>query len=468
MGRVSLLEKNAFLSIYANQYGLYATFGYSHYEIDRSYTLTDHTIIDWENEPIDEYEFWLEYLVKIGEKFEWEFLENSFSQYSMGKVREFTDEGEGVSAIRFMFDGNLEARSRAMNAINGFFPEIVVEVLDNKKVRDLLSKMAIRLGYKDAMLLDLNLHKFEIYRSQVSEKTRTASLENVHDKPWTSEYSKISWDSKRALVEKLKDGRLKAFATVDPESEIIYNQWANLVTDPFAYTSNPFLLDLVRSYTTVQLLSMHNSNQKLLGKLGQGEKPTVLFIAGEIQNLLKSEQFYMSIIDGLQLRGSFDIVFCDAYQLYTFGDELVQGVNAQYYIVTMSQVVKRAERLFSPEVPGKSEEKKPAFMASITTKGSGDRAVYALTSTITKIDMPTEEYVLDGDFLKGAYIEGGSLQGLSDKEKRGSNKGEGFIWHSKGLKLPVDRVIVDARYKPIVYGPDYRVNRNKLSSWISE
>ncbi|WKZ31358.1 MAG: hypothetical protein QY318_01120 [Candidatus Dojkabacteria bacterium] len=467
MGRLSLLEKNAFLSIYANRYGLHATFAYSHYEIDRSYTFNDFTVIDWENDPVGEYDFWLEYLQKLGDKFEWEFLENSFSKFSMGKVREFEDEGEGVSAIRFVFDGNLEERSKSINAIHGYFPEVIVEVLDNKKGRDLLSKLAIRLGYRDALLIDLNLHKFEIFRSKVNEKTRSANLADIHDKPWDSAHSKISWDSNRALIEKLKDARLKAFATVDPEGSVVYNQWANLVCDRYASTSNRNLLDILRSYATVQLLSMFNS-AKLFDGMGQGQKPTLLIITGGIPSMLKSDQTYLAILDGLQLRGSFDVMFSSNYEVFTLADEFIEGVNAKYYIVTLGQITERMERLFAPDIPGRPEEKKTVFMANITTKGTGEKTVYALASSIANIDLPKEEYVIDGDFVKGAYIEGGSLLGMSGGEKKSSRKGEGFMWHSAKEKLQIDRIVVDARYKPVVYGPDYRVNKNKISSWIGE
>lgn len=468
MGKLSLLNKNAFLSIFANRSGLHATLAYSHYEIDRSYVFTDKTVIDWENDPVEEYDFWLQYIESLGEKFEWNFLESSFSKFSMGKVKEFEDEGDGVVAIRFLFDGNLEARSRSMNAIQGYFPEITVEILDNKKVRDLLSKVAIRLGYTDALLLDVNLHRFDLYRSRVSDKTRSAKLSDLNDKPWESSYCKISWDSDRALVEKLKDARLKAFSSVDTDSEQCSNLWGNLVCDEFSSGSGMLVGDLVRSYATVQLISLFNSDEKFFSGIGQGVKPTLIIVTGELLGMMNEEQLNLALFDGLQLRGTMDMQSSKGYEFFALGDELVQGVNARNYITTVTQVVPHIDRLMLPDIPGRPEEKKAIFMANLTEKGKGERTVYALTPNISRILLPEDEYVVDGDFSRGAYIEGSSLEGLSGGEKRNSKKGEGFIWHSGQQSVPIRKLVIDARFKPVVYGPDYRTNRNKISSWLGE
>ena len=55
-------------------------------------------------------------------------------------------------------------------------------------------------------------------------------------------------------------------------------------------------------------------------------------------------------------------------------------------------------------------------------------------------------------FVKGAYIK---------------NAGEMIEFILDPEKIAIEKLFVDCRPKPVIYGPDAKTNKNKISQWFA-
>lgn len=453
VSKLPLLEKNAFLSVYLSKGFIYASLAYSHYDIGRKYVLSDITSIDLDKDPIGTREFWMEYFHSLEERFDWDILANSSSHYGLSRFKKFDDEGEGVAGIQFNISELITDRGAMVGALRECIPEIDIKIIDKNSFVDNIWEVASKTGYKDLIYIDMNLKRFDIYRLTASHREKS-KMESKDFKRYELSSCKINWDNSEALIDSVKDVRLKAFSGFDLESNDGYNLWANYVLRPVLKPGGKMLADTIRAFCSVQLLSIYNRSTTTFKDFGTKGVSSLVIVAGDLVDAFREEYLIVSILDGLQLRGMFDIVIDKGLTTRTLGPKYSEGVNAADFIVSQDQVLKNGIRTFVPEIPGRGIERKVVFDGSLINEKDGIRPVYGLTPTIMRCSLNkiAKKNTFEGRFVKGAYVEG-----LDEKIE--------FISEKNDL---IDSVFIDCRFKPVIYGPDYRSNIHKLSSWFDE
>ena len=109
MGKLPLLEKNAFLKIWFGYEGVRVNLAYSNYSNDQSYIVSD--FHEYPKDVLhftdDEVQIWIaELFIGIEEKFNWQiFRKDSKSKKNLPEMpfitENFRDEGEGVTAVSY-------------------------------------------------------------------------------------------------------------------------------------------------------------------------------------------------------------------------------------------------------------------------------------------------------------------------------------------------------------------------------
>lgn len=445
---------------------------YSHYEIDRSYIQTDFTKVDWKRDGFEKISFWEEYFRELQKRFDWELLTGLDTESLVSKKIEFQDEGKGVSAVKFQFDEHLQEKSKILHDLQSTFSDFDIDVIDNKKKRDYIAKMGQRVEYDDVLFLDLDIVRFDVFRTTGAVRTRDTNLKDINSKPWETHYHKISWDSRKSLAGIVKDSRVKAFLGYDPVSSSIHNKWANIIYGDVVFSDNPFVKDLIRSFTTVQLMSIFNRNSSTFKKLAQKGKRVLVYVLGDVLNFIDYKEILISVLDGFQIKGAFDMYIDRDFRFYHLIEEFVEGVNAKNYITTRQLMFEEGfYKVMVPEVPSTKSDKKSVFSASITVKDAGSKEFIAFTPEITTIELGNydERYIVDGVFTNDSYIEGGlGWVNNEPRDRWDKSRGERVTINSDALTIDYRSLVIDGRYRPIVYGPDYRKNSSKLSSWFND
>jgi len=446
-----LVDKNAYLGIHISRNRITANLAYSHYGAGRNYILTDTVRYDEERDDISDQQFWDEYFNTLEESFNWEIVQRTGNTYSLVNSVPFSDEGKGVSGVNFALNYTLPKKIKLLSILHTYLPTAKLTTTDAKFYLKILPPIMSKLEYDELLYLDADPEKFDLYRLDLTRDKLGAVTPKLLQ-------TKIHWDSKDHLIESINDKRLKAFASVDVENSQVVNMWANFLIRPTEKTEDPVLHDLLRSFLTVQSMTMFNNKKDVFAQFGQVGRRSLFVITGRLASLMPGRALVLGLLDGLQMRGSFDLLVDKDHRIELFGDEYSRGINAQDYIVPRSVLASSASKVFVIEVPGRKGEKRVAFTGEILSKGK-KRDVFALSPELVRMKLAdnseeiSENIVLTGKFVKQAYVEGLSeeINVISDLEK-----------------LPIDSVFMDARYKPVVYGPDFRANISKLKQWMGE
>lgn len=164
----------------------------------------------------------------------------------------------------------------------------------------------------------------------------------------------------------------------------------------------------------------------------------------------------LSLIDGFELLGSFDLYIDKEGMLYSYGRSMALGQKAYDVILGRHEVLPKAKRVYLPELNEKKSKNKVVFQGYMESLGFERQEVFSINPEISMFKIPDtkEKVIFEGKFVNGAQTVDGDESRLS------------FVSSSESVLY--DMVIVDSRIKPIVYGPDKYTNRNKMRSWFDE
>jgi hypothetical protein len=129
------------------------------------------------------------------------------------------------------------------------------------------------------------------------------------------------------------------------------------------------------------------------------------------------------------------------------------GINANDIILSKKDVIPAATRIIIPEVAKTKNSRQVVMSGTMSDPNQGGIAVYALTPEITPLNINQKlKMYYDLKFVRGSYIKGVGerLEFIIDPEKNVINK-----------------LFIDCRPKPVIYGPDNKNNKNKISQWFS-
>lgn len=447
----TLQDKNAYLSIHVSDSHISAVLAYSHNEISRHYTLEDITIIDDMEDTLASVFFWDKYFEGLEKKFDWEILTKMGDGSSFRQVKAFTDENSGVNKLEITLWSHAPNRKEIVAAIRAVSPQIGIEVTDQKKTAKMYGEFAESKGYEDVLVLDLNPTKFRATRAI---KNTNSSVNRVTQQSWEESSAKVSWDNKYALIDGVRSAKFKAFIGLDANFDTLVNLWANYVLNPMVSVPNARLMDMLRAYTTVQLYSIFNDNPKLLKDFATTSNKTLVVLTGVVSKTLKYSSLLTAVLDGLQLRGNFDLFVDHELKMPSLAKQASGGINADSFIIHPEHIGFIPSRVYVAEVPGSAKEVKMALDGEIIRSDQTVEPVHALTPNITSFQMNTElKNIFTVKFMNGAYVEGVPEEFELIFGKNGENIGA---------------VIVDARFKPVIYGPTSKENRQKMDGWFSD
>jgi hypothetical protein len=453
MNKLPILEKNAYLTIVVKDNAIWSHLAYVDYSSEVQYILSDYTDISHLKRRLDDYlfmeTFWNDYFSLLQRNFGWEMLENL--DKNLNRIIQFKDENYGLSGIKVLVDDNQDFLTNIFHSISQYSHDISVRVMDIPHMRKLIGRFAESMEYKTLLYMDLDINSFQIYRVDRNSQEKTSG----NKLPTEYRYSEMSqqWSNEIALIDSIKDRKLEAFLACDVDNSNLQNNWANLILHPVDVLLDYNLIDILRSYTTVQLLSILTNNKGKLTGIGDGSSAIV--IGGKIPRLLGKKTTLLSIIDGLELHGNFDVIWDDKSEILAYGISASEGVQSSDIVIGKNEIISGITKVFIPELKSKKARNKVIFSATARSQDYDTDTHITLGDTFEMLDIKNKinKVVFEGKFENNVYLP--SLDAGKTT----------FVSSPLGIKY--DNVLVDSRLRPIIYGTDRYKNKLKIKKWLN-
>lgn len=430
--------------------GIWTHLAYSDHDAGREYILSDFTDINPLRFRLDDNffskGFWYDYFDNLEKIFNWNIVDkNSLSIFTF---RKFKDEGDGISGLRIQIDDNQKFFDKIFQSVRDFSNDISLRVVDDRYMETLLKGLADRLGYEDLLYIDMDLYDLSVFRViDVYDKDKNVSKAFFK--------SKKSWSNDLALIDSLRDNRFRAFLGTDVGNSELINCWSNFVLDKPLVVKEQSIVDIIRSYCTIQNFSLLRDNKQKLQKFGMTYENTCVIVSGSLSRILGKSKTLLSIIDGLELEGEFDCIFDFESKILTFGKSYVSGLESADIILTKKDFLSSVTKVIIPQVKGNVDNKVIAS-GTIESLDVSKSEFYVIAPQFTYLNLPRheEKLIIEGKFRNGAKLATSWEDSISMLSIPGSKQYESLL--------------VDARPRPIVYGPDIYANKIKLQRWLND
>lgn len=450
--------QNAYLSIYISHNFLCANLAYVEKDTNRSFFLKDKSFLPDNFEDLTEselFEYWLNYFRTLGKKWNWELLDppKPSKKGLIMDMKNFFAEGYGTSGCKISVSRNNPNYRKIFDSLRRFSLDIKIVGISRDSDRELLEKFATALGYEDVLLLDLHSRFFKLARVERKEGEVKKDLSKIHTPEYFYNNVKVRWGNIEELLELLNAGKYKTFLSKHTPSDFISNIWANFLRNPIFKSDSELLMDFIRAYITIQLLSLANENPRIAKDFGVKPTKNLLWVTGDLIEIPSFKELLVATIDGLQLQGVFDLVLDSDSLIYTFGKTFSMGEKSDEIVLTRENFLPHFTKVFVPDISVKPESRKSMFYGTLFDRGGKSLDIFAMSSEITEVSVrnPKDMY-MEGRFVKDAYLE------FFRKDFEIQFAENGIYW---------DRVILDCRAKPVTYGPNIRSNSIKFNMWLS-
>jgi hypothetical protein len=392
--------------------------------------------------------FWEEYFTLLQKNIGWEIMESIDDK--LNRVVKFQDENYGVSGVKVLVDDNQDFLTNIFHSISQYSHDIAVRVMDKQYMRKMIGKFSENLEYQSLIYLDLDIDSFQIYRVDRDNKP---SRNNKLPKQYLYNEVVQQWNNEIGVIDSIKNRKLRAFLAADLNSSQLQNSWANLIIHPVDVLLDPNLIDILRSFTTVQLLSLLNDNRSKLANVGDGN--TLLILGGKIPRLLGMKTTLLALIDGLELYGHFDVAWDNECRALAYAISASEGVESQDIVIGRNEVLSAKTKVIIPELKTKKAKDKVVFSGSINSQDYEKEKIVVLGDTfeLLKIRNKVNKVIFEGKFEKNVYIPD-----LKDQKLE-------FV--SSPLGMRYENILIDSRLRPIVYGTDSYKNKLKINKWLN-
>jgi len=451
MSKLPLFEKNAYLSIVVKDNGLWTHLAYTDHTASREYILSDFTDLNPLKFRLDDevfnVKFWNEYFNSLEKVFNWDIVQKD--KANIFTFKKFSKEGDGVSGVRIQIDDNQKFFTKIFDSIRTFSNDISLRVIDDQYMHSLLDGISEKMDYEDLVYIDMDIYDFTVYRvRKVFDKK-----EKIEKKEFTR--SKINWSNEFSVIDSIQDSRFKAFLASDISNNQLQNYWANFILSKIFSSVDPNIVDVLRAYSTIQNHSIFRDNKEKLSNFGTSRQQSAVIVSGYIPRILGKQKSLLSIIDGLELGGTFDCLWDLDLKLLSYGKTYVNGVNSVDIILTRKEVLSKVTKIIVPSTDS-SANNKVVMSGYLESLDMPRTEFFTLAPQFSYILLPKHEQktVIECNFKNGSFI-------LPDKEKNIS-----FI--SVPESTMYESILVDARPRPIVYGPDAYSNKLKLQVWLND
>ncbi len=456
MNELPILQKNAYLTVAIKDNHIFANLAYADFVAGRTYILSDITDLAPLKFRMDDIvfnsKFWGEYFEALEHEFEWEIVNRGWE----GSFRflEFEKEGIGVNGIKVLVDDTQPFFTNIFNSLKEFSKDIVVRVVDDNFTKSLMEGLVERLGYDDLLWIDLDLSHFSVFRYR-SDTITKGVFNKSQDivKNFTS--SKINWNNEIGLVDSIRNSKLQAFIAAETSSEELLNKWANFVAYSVDNISDVLIEDVLRSFTTIQLLSIKSDNKDKIEAFGTKADKSAILVTGKIPRLLPKKLLALSIIDGLELDGSFDMFVDINNTVISYGRNMIDASNSREILVLKNDVLPVASKVLIPELRSGNAKNKVIYSARVISQDFEQKEIYAINPNFEIFPIPyvSNKVLVEGVFKNSALLNQG--------------RESTFDFISSTASVLYDSLIVDARFRPVVYGPRNIDNKVKLQMWLN-
>ena len=450
--------QNAYLSIYISHSFLCANLAYYNDEEKKTEFFKDKSFLlnNLENLSDSELiEYWLDYFKTLEKKWKWNVLETP-KVSKVGVIvdfKKFSSKGEGISGCKISVSKNNVNYKKIFESLHRFSLNIKIVGISKESDRELLEQFATKIEYDDVLLLDLHSRFFKLARVERQEEGKKKDLSKIHLPKYTYNDVKIRWGEVPELLDLLSAGKYKTFLSKHIPSNLMSNIWGNFLQKPVFRSNSAILHDFIRAYITIQLLSLCSENPRIGKDFGVKPGKILLWITGDLIDIPNFKEMLVAIIDGLQLRGVFDLVLDEDSLIYTFGKAFCLGEKSDEIYLEKENFLPKFTKVLAPDIDMRPDNRKAVFHGTLYGRKDESSEVFAMTSEITEISVkdPRTMY-LEGRFIKNAYIE----KYRKDFEIQCYDNGVEF-----------EQIVLDCRIKPVVYGPNIRANNIKFNMWLS-
>ncbi|MBN1618775.1 hypothetical protein JW887_05555 [Candidatus Dojkabacteria bacterium] len=253
--------------------------------------------------------------------------------------------------------------------------------------------------------------------------------------------------------------------SVNINSQELDNFLHNVMKDPVLNCSSVDVKDIFRSLLTLKLIKIKDSE---FNKLGRDGLRAALLITGDLTKILSNELIFLSVIDGLQLRGNFDVIF-DNDENFINGSVVLNPELKKDFICSIKRLFNPSIKYLTCEGGNDSNIGSVCFKGHINFKEDNNISYKELTLLPDDKRTPSMEPILGvfGDFYtmnihEAEYVKFRPQNGAFFPSLNGSNSE-----FSLSFKNPCDKLVIDCRESPIVYGPGIMQNRSRLSRWLN-
>lgn len=450
MNTLPILKKNAYLTLLIKDNHIFANLAYTDFVAQKTYMLSDTTDLSPLKFRMDDIvfngEFWFEYFDSLEKVLGWDIVDRQWQ--GVFKIVDFQDEGEGVSGIKVLVDDNQPFFNKIYTSLKEFSKDITLRVTDDKYMKGIIDGLRGRLEYEDILWVDIDLSHFTVYRSR-----ERVSSTGIFSKEKKSEFltSKISWSSEIGLIDSIKSSKLQAFLSLESNSDNIIDRWANFVAQTPDYISDPNVEDILRSFVTIQNLSIFENNREKFEAFGRGN--SAIFVTGKLAKIMDRRNLLLSLIDGFELEGIFDLFLDSENRVVSYGRNLIEASLSEDMLVVKGDVLPPVSKVVIPQVNVSKGKNKVIFSGNIVSQDFDSIDIYAINPNLEIFNIPykSNKVVVEGSLKNGAVLTHYPTTDIS------------FISAHEGVIY--DSLVVDCRIRPIVYGPKPKDNRIKLQNW---
>lgn len=246
----------------------------------------------------------------------------------------------------------------------------------------------------------------------------------------------------------------------------LVNMMANVFGKKPLSAHSTDLWDALRSYITLSLFSLQDS---VFRKFGIDFDSSHLLITGDLVSFIPESHVVLSVVDGLQLRGRYNIAV-DKDSLFAHLSVLL---DSRAFPVPVAGIYPKGYMYLSTEKGGSGKAGRRSFRGILfedeydSSKNldidivSGEKDT-VLNSTGKELILGQVGgiYVYDVDKYTSVALEPERSVYFPNLKRDGK-----YLKHTWGDK--VSNLIIDCRQIPAVYGPDASSNKGRISSWMS-
>lgn len=352
-----------------------------------------------------------------------------------------TDSSGVINAI-FFKSNQIGGTSLVIDSVyyqEGFksrFLNCVASNLDNDKRMDYATKYMRTFKPSDLLWVNLDWDKITVFSIG---RIGTSDSREI-------DVREFSIDSN--LLHKDTAIQLQNVIGIHLEKDSIRNILANVLQKQIITSTSSEVWDVLRSFITTSLIKMKDPVFK---SFGMKTSDAHLVITGNISSLLSPEALFMAVIDGLQLRGRYRVILDQDQGSIILGESL----ENKNFVLPISNLFGDRFLYISCESDIRSHDGDLAFNGYVeSNRGVEDKSQREILGQIgyfQTFDLGGTGRVLI-DPAKATFFPNMSVEGKNVILDFANND---------------DKVIVDCRKIPIVYGPDESSNLQRIKGWIN-